>query len=311
RAAWHSNSLELELQNRNIPFRKFGGIRFVEAAHVKDVCSILRLAVNPADVAAWFRTLQLFEGIGPKTAQSITAHVLERDGDPRVLVQPKLQAKKYGKDLQVLSEILIAAADPNLLLDAKLERILEPYRHWMVRKYDDAARRRDDLDALSSIAARYDEAGRFLADLAIDPPDFSRGRPVDDDEDEHLTLSTVHSAKGLEWHTVFVLQMNAGRFPVWNAMHDEASYEEERRLLYVAVTRAKQNLFLLKPEEVSTRGRGYEVGELSPLLQEVRGLSRLVDEVRFAPGDALGDLPDADGHADDSEQMQRIDDYFS
>ena len=311
RAAWHSNSLELELQNRNIPFRKFGGIRFVEAAHIKDVCGILKLAVNPFDTAAWFRVLQLFEGVGPKVARSITKHVLERGGDPQVLVQPKLTAKKYGPDLKVLAELLTYAGDVQKSLASRLEKVIEEYGRWMDRKYDDAAQRRRDLESLSVLAERYDEIESFLADLAIDPPDFSRGRPEDDGEDELLTLTTVHSAKGLEWHTVFILQLNAGRFPNYNALDSEEEYEEERRLLYVAVTRARQNLYLLKPEELITRSQSYEVGELSPLLEDVRDLRKLVDDRVYSPAPDLPELPDADGAPNDEDQLQRIQDYFS
>lgn len=310
RAAWHTGSLELELQNHNIPFRKFGGIRFVEAAHVKDVCAILKLAINPLDHAAWFRTLQLFEGIGPKTAQSLTAHVIERDGDPRALVQPKLSVKKYGKDLEGLVAALEAASRPNASLASKLESVLVRYRPWMANKYDDATVRARDLEALVVIAERYDEVEEFLSDLAIDPPDFSRGRPDDDDEDEFLTVSTVHSAKGLEWHTVFVLQMNAGRFPTFQSLRDDESYEEERRLLYVAVTRARRNLYLMKPEEVTTRAHSYEVGEMSPLLSDLEALYELVDEQIWAPGQD-GIDPGAAVEVDDGEQFQSIEDYFS
>jgi len=311
RAAWHSNTLELELQSRNIPFRKFGGLKFVEAAHIKDVSAILKLALNPTDSAAWFRVLQLFEGVGPRIAQSIFTHVLERGGDYRVLVQPKLTVKAYGKDLKALSELLESVADPNQSLLSKLELVLERYRVWMLKKYDDAVVRQRDFEALVVIAARYENLESYLSELAIDPPDFSRGRPDDDPEDEWLTISTVHSAKGLEWHSVFLLNLNAGRFPVWASMKSEADLEEERRLLYVAVTRAKQNLYLIKPEEILARGQSYEVGELSPLLSELKELHQVVDEKIYSPK-ASGALPEGEGGpGDDSEQLKRIMDYFS
>jgi DNA helicase-2/ATP-dependent DNA helicase PcrA len=311
RAAWHSNTLELELASRNIPFRKFGGIKFVEAAHIKDVSAILKLSLNPMDSAAWFRVLQLFEGIGPRTAQSIIGHVFERGGDFRVLVQPKLTVKSYGKDLKNLAQLLEEVGDAGKTLLAKLEAVLERYRIWMVRKYDDALVRQRDFEALVVIAARYDDLEAYLSELAIDPPDFSRGRPDDDPEDEWLTLSTVHSAKGLEWHSVFLLNMNAGRFPLWASMKKEEDIEEERRLLYVAVTRAKRNLYLIKPEEMLARSQSYEIGELSPLLAELPDLRQKVEEKIYAPK-AGGVLPDpAAAPADDSEQLQRITDYFS
>jgi DNA helicase-2/ATP-dependent DNA helicase PcrA len=312
RAAWHSNTLELELANHNIPFKKFGGIRFVDSAHVKDVSALLRLAANPLDVLAWHRVLQLFEGIGAKIAQNITGHVLERDGDVRVLVQPKLAIKPYGPSLRELSELLQVVADPQLALASRLEELLDRYKGWMTRKYDDAALRAKDLDALRVIAARHQDIESFLAELAIDPPDFSRGRPDDDPEDEWLTVSTIHSAKGLEWHSVFLVNLNAGRFPTWQSMTSENDFEEERRLLYVAVTRAKENLFLLKPEEILTRGQSYEVGELSPLLADLDRLEQLVEQRIYTPqpdgGQGAGG---AATEADDREQLQRIQDYFS
>ncbi|MDA8017374.1 MAG: ATP-dependent helicase [Thermoanaerobaculia bacterium] len=311
RAAWHTAELELELQQRNIPFRKFGGIRFVEAAHIKDVCALLKLTANPFDGPAWFRALQLLEGIGPKTARAITDHVIERDGDVRVLVQPKLTSRRYGNELSSLSDLLQRASADSVGVSARLEQVLDAYSPWMERKYDDANQRRNDFDSLAVIAGRYAEVESFLADLAIDPPDFGRGGPSDDQEDEWVTLSTVHSAKGLEWHAVFILQMNAGRFPSFQSLGKEADYEEERRLLYVAVTRAKRYLYLMKPEEVGNRYRSYEVGELSPLLGDIRDLRSLVSEHVHVPGQELlqGDAT-VPAH-DDSAQLQRIEDYFA
>lgn len=311
RAAWHANALELELQNRNIPFRKFGGIRFVEAAHVKDLIALLRLAVNPTDDTSWFRVLQFFEGIGPKTARSIATHVIDRGGDPRVLVQPKLTAKRYGPDLRVLSELLTTVSDQDLDMSARLSAAAGQMEKWLVERYDDAVLRAQDFEVLQIVADRYQELERFLADLAIEPPDFSRGRPTDDDEDEALTISTVHSAKGLEWHTVFVLNMNTGRFPGYQALNEEDDLDEERRLFYVAVTRARRRLYVLKPEELTTRSQGWQVGELSPLLADLPDLKALVDERSWSVEDAA-DGPGADGApTDDREQLQRIQDYFS
>lgn len=309
RAAWHSNALELELANHNLPFRKFGGIRFVDAAHVKDVCALLKLAHNPFDTPAWFRILQLFEGVGPKKAQELTAIVLERDGDSRALIQPKLQVKPFGKDLQTLAELLVLCGRPDLDLAGRLERLLEVYRPWLLRKYDDGATRLRDFEALQVIAARHHDLGELLAELAIDPPEFGITRAGSDGDDEWLTLSTIHSAKGLEWHSVFLLHLNAGRFPSWQALRQADELEEERRLLYVAVTRAKQNLFLLKPEEILTRAQSYEVGELSPLLAEIQELPHLVEQRLYAKSLEPAKAGATD-QRDDREQLQRIQDYF-
>ena len=313
RAAWHTNTLELELNNRNIPFRKFGGIKFVEAAHIKDVSALLKLGVNPLDAAAWFRILQFFEGIGPKTARTLSDQILSATGDLGVLVEPKLARRKYASDLERLKELLDKISKPRLPLIERLDTVLETYQTWMPKKFDDAPRRMRDLDALAVIGERYTELEDFLSDLAIDPPDFTRPAATlgEDSEDEWMTLSTVHSAKGLEWHAVFVVQMSMGRFPGFNSLQDADDYEEERRLLYVAVTRAKSRLFLIKPEEQRGRGGYFEVAELSPLVSEITGLDRLVEEATFAPAPDADEWEGEGSSSDDDEQLQRIQDYFS
>ena len=305
RAAWHSNILELELGNRNIPFRKFGGIRFVEAAHIKDVSALLKLSLNPLDNGAWFRVLQLFDGIGPRTAQRITADIVGQDGDPAVLIGTDYAGRRYAGDLNALYKVVSQLRDEQLDMPQKLDVALATYTHWMQHKYDDAARRRQDLKALETVAGRYDDLEAFLSDLAIDPPDFAHTQPQDDPEDEWLTVSTVHSAKGLEWQSVFILHMNAGRFPTFNA----SDYEEERRLFYVAVTRSKRLLYLLKPEELTGRGGFYEIGEMSPLISEVDGFAELTEELVFTPGQTEAQLADGPGSSDPAS-LQRIMDYF-
>jgi DNA helicase-2/ATP-dependent DNA helicase PcrA len=313
RAAWHSNMLEVELRARNIPFRKFGGIRFVEAAHVKDVCAILKIAINPTDTAAWFRILQFFEGVGPKTAQKIAQAVSEDGGNFLVLTEPPWSKRRYSQGLERLVKLLTRLSAEGLNVSDCLDITLEEYRTWMPRKYDDVPRRLRDLEALQVIATRYEDTEDFLSDLAIDPPEFVRLGPHDDTEDEWMTISTVHSAKGLEWQAVFVLQMNAGRFPNFNTMGKPEDFEEERRILYVAVTRAKQNLYLLKPEEVASRSGYYEVGEMSPLLTEIKGFKDLVEEQVYTPEeDEDFESPDnTEVDADAAERMRQIQDYFS
>ncbi len=313
RAAWHTNTLELELGNRNIPFRKFGGIRFVEAAHVKDVSALLKLGSNPLDAAAWFRILQFFEGIGPKTARRLGDAIVQDGGELGTLVAPKVARRKYGRNLKALKLLLEEVCRPEQSLHQRLDRVLEVYRGWMPKKYDDAPQRARDLEALAVIAERYDELEQFLSDLAIDPPDFRRAAAAlgADSEDEWMTLSTVHSAKGLEWHTVFIVQLNMGRFPGYGSLQDAEQYEEERRLLYVAVTRAKSNLFLIKPEEQRGRGGYFQIAELSPLLADLDNLDQLVTTEMYAPApDEVEGGGEGDA-GDDDEQMRRIQNYFS
>lgn len=311
RAAWHSNVLELELRSRNIPFRKFGGIKFVEAAHVKDVSALLKLSTNPLDAGAWFRILQFFDGVGPKTAQKITGQIVEQGGDFDVLTSDVVRGKRYGADLKLLGDLLEKLSGEGHTVGERLEMALGGYGPWMKKKYDDARRRLQDFEALQVIAERYDDVEGFLSDLAIDPPEFVRtGRHDDDSEDEWMTLSTVHSAKGLEWHTVFVLQLNAGRFPNFNAPPGTAEYEEERRLFYVAVTRAKEELYLLKPEELATRGGAYEVGELSPLVAEIDTFDHLTEAQTFILDEPEPEFGPSSGNGGNDQQLQRILDYF-
>lgn len=308
RAAWHTNLLEVELKSRNIPFRKFGGLKFVEAAHVKDVCAVLKLSLNPMDSSAWFRVLQLFEGIGPKIAQRIGQAVIDASGDFEILKNETWQRPRYGRSLRSLvSLVKKLEGSPS----ERLELIFASYRKWMKRKYDNVDQRLRDLEALQVISARYDDPEAFLSDLAIDPPDFTHRQPSDDPEDEWMTLSTIHSAKGLEWKVVFLLQLNAGRFPIYSAVRGSEGFEEERRLFYVAVTRAKSRLYLIKPEEITSRGGYYEVGELSPLIDEIRDFSKLTEErIWVDPAEALeAAAADADGERDE-EQLRRIQDYF-
>ena len=310
RAAWHSNNLELELRSRNIPFRKFGGIKFVEAAHVKDVSALLKISLNPLDAGAWFRILQLFEGVGPKTAQRIAREVIDGGGKVGVLTARKYRGKKYSADLETLHGLLKELAAAELGLPEKLAATLTAYEQWLPKKYDDAVRRKRDLESLEVVAERYDDVETFLSDLAIDPPDFSRAEGDGDREDEWMTVSTIHSAKGLEWHAVFVLHLLNGRFPSFNSLRDPDSFEEERRLLYVAVTRAKNDLYLIKPEEISGRGGYHEIGELSPLIAEIENLEELTEVRTFALAEEDPEMLDGGEAEDDGEQLRRIQDYF-
>ena len=311
RAAWHSNVVELELSSRNIPFRKFGGIRFVEAAHVKDVSALLRISLNPLDTSAWFRILQIFQGIGPKTAQRLIEAIQSDGGALDTLERPEVARTRYGRFLGELATLLRRLAESSLALAERLELATTTYGPWMRQKYDDAPRRQEDLESLRVIAERYEEVEPFLSDLAIDPPEVVRGRAQEDGEDEWVTVSTVHSAKGLEWQVVFVLNLNTGRFPTFNTPEGTPAFEEERRLFYVAITRAKEWLYLIKPEELSGYGGNFEIGELSPLLRELDELDQLVEEETFSPLDdpELGD-PEVAAEIGDAGRLRHILDYF-
>ncbi len=244
RSGWHSNDLEVELAGRNIPFVKYGGQKFVEAAHIKDIISFLRIVYNISDAVSWHRALLLMRGIGAKTAERVINEVVINqkglNSDDKLLT-------RYD-DLKALIGLL-KKIDPAHSAPGKLIRLfLEYYNPLLKEKYDDFHKRINDLDSLERIASRYDSLEEFLGDMALEPPERSiveAGRR--DKDDLTLTLSTIHSAKGLEWHTVFLLFAAEGHLPSYLSLEDEEAIEEERRLFYVATTRAKENLFIIKP----------------------------------------------------------------
>ena len=233
RSSHHSDVLELELVRRNIPYVKYGGLKFLEAAHVKDMLAVLRWADNPKNrVAAW-RTLQLLPGVGPATA-SATFTRFEMHG------WKALEAS--------LGELMQSLAIPEAPWAGQVARVREWYAPHLERRYEEAQVRAGDLEQLEKISQQFASREQFLTELALDPPsatgDLSGAPHLDED---YLVLSTVHSAKGQEWEAVYVLNVADGNFPSEFATGRAEAIEEERRLLYVAITRAKTSLDLLAP----------------------------------------------------------------
>lgn len=253
RSSWHSNDLEVELASRNIPFAKYGGQKFVEAAHIKDVISYLRILYNLSDEVSWFRILLLMRGVGPKTAERVIKEVIINKKGLEIDSNLTEKIEDLKKLLGILKRTDIAKQLP-----CELIRIfLDYYGPFLKDKYDDFPKRINDLDSLERISARYKSLEQFLTDMAIEPPErniIEAG--FRDRDDSRLTLSTIHSAKGLEWHTVFLVYVADGHLPSYLSLEDEEAIEEERRLFYVAITRAKENLFLLKPN-IDRSPHGY------------------------------------------------------
>ncbi len=245
RSGWHSNDLEIQLANRGIPFVKYGGIKFVEAAHIKDIISYLRIAYNIFDEVSWQRVLLLMRGVGIKTAQRIIEEITA--GKKEFLLDEK--TLKKSADLRELIELL-KQTDINKHTPVEiLKSFLEYYQPLLKEKYDDFNKRINDLLSLEGIAARYESMQSFLTDMALEPPEKSIvDAGTENSNKSHVTLSTIHSAKGLEWHTVFLIYVAEGHIPSYLSMDDSEAIEEERRLFYVAATRAKENLFLLRPQ---------------------------------------------------------------
>ncbi len=244
RSGWHSHDLEVELVKCNIPFMKYGGQKFVEASHIKDVIAYLRIVYNRCDQISWYRALLLLRGVGPKTAERIIEELMANKES--LYVDPKL-VDKIG-DLKNLLELLKEIDTQRHKPADMVHAFLNYYQPLLKEKYDDFNKRLNDLDSLERIASRYRSLEQFLSDMALEPPERSIVEAgIRDRDDSSLTLSTIHSAKGLEWHTVFVIYVAEGHLPSYLSLKDKDAIEEERRLFYVAVTRAKENLFLLKP----------------------------------------------------------------
>ena len=295
RAGYMSANLEIELTNRKIPFEKWGGLKFLEAAHVKDVLAFLRVSENPRDEVSWYRILMLMPGIGDTTARDMMLTMQERSWDPDAfthLIAPP-RAREAHRSLAVLLRQLRGVTNRDgdggggkVASDIAAVRLL--YDTLLKEKYDRPEARLADLDQLRTIAAGYPSRANFLAALALDPPsntqDLAGGS---ESESDTLVLSTVHSAKGKEWKAVFVIWAVDGWFPSTRAVDDPDELEEERRLMYVALTRAKDELAIVYPMQVygSRRGADYSFDQLSRFLD--RGVRATMQRVVVEePGDA-------------------------
>ena len=258
RAAHHSAALELELSRRNIPFYKYGGLKFVEAAHVKDLSSFLRLAENPLDSMAGLRILQLIPGIGPRMASALMDALREADGDFDAWVSwrpPEISAKTWPDFVGLMRNLAHAPAGD---VSAQLHAARVFYAPLAQQRYDNAAARLADLEQVEMLGSRFNDRTRFLAEMTLDAPnwtgDFAQPPTLDED---YLILSTIHSAKGLEWDAVYVIHAADGNIPADLACGSAGEIEEERRLFYVACTRAKEHLYVTHPLRYYAAGRGY------------------------------------------------------
>ena len=247
RAAHHSDLLELELGRRNVPYVKYGGIRYLEVAHVKDFLALLRVLCNPADTVSWFRILQLLEGIGPRTAARVIESLDLRAGTLGEQWRRSPAVPDVARaDGATLLEALAAAA--GALPSARAELLREALALFVRRRYPDAEARLHDLGMLADAAGTAASLEQFAAELALDPPqsssDFAGPPKLDED---YLVLSTIHSAKGLEWELVHLLHASDGNLPSDMALSSSEGLDEERRLLYVALTRARRGLRVYVP----------------------------------------------------------------
>jgi len=253
RTSSHSGPLEVELTRRNIPFVKFGGLKFLDAAHVKDMLALLRFVENPRDRVAGFRLMHLIPGVGPASAQRALDH-MANDPDPIAALARAPIPPRAGEDWKTFTSVI--ADLRHSTWPADLERARLWYDPHLDRIHEDAETRRADLVQLEQIASGYASRERFLTELTLDPPDATSdqaGVPLLDED--YLILSTIHSAKGQEWKSVYVLNVVDGCMPSDLGTGTTAEIEEERRLLYVAMTRAKDDLHLVVPQRFFTHGQ--------------------------------------------------------
>lgn len=302
RASHHALALETELTSRKIPYVKYGGLKFLEAAHIKDLLSILRLAENPRDVISGLRALQMLPGVGPRNARRLLDNLgpAAAPFDPWKKQTVPAEARKQWKMFLQLLEFLRGAPAPEL--PAQIHAVREYYSPCVERMYDSSQNRLQDLEQIEAIAARYGSRSVMLAEMTLDPPNSTADLAADPllDED-YLILSTIHSAKGLEWETVFVIHAADGNIPSDMAVKNDDQVEEERRLLYVALTRARNWLYVCYPQRYyqgySKRSNQHGYAQVSRFLQGEPGRSfarRTPGTSRFSVKHSLrGDNPEA------------------
>ncbi len=285
RSSFHSFDLEIELARQNIPFVKRGGFQFMEASHVKDLLAHLRILANPQDAISWSRVLLLLEGIGPGANQKIIKWLLG-GGNPIERLRTYPASAKIAQGLKTLAQVLEVTSEAELPVE-QAQYLMQYYTPILKQNYpDDHPRRLRDLEHFQGMTERYRNLERLLSDMALEPPNDSIAGVLAVNPDEGpLILSTIHSAKGLEWNSVFIIWALEGRFPSIYNTNTTEELEEERRLLYVAATRAKQNLFISYPTRVFDKSLRMVLSRPS---QFVDGIShRLLEPVSLVPEGSL------------------------
>ena len=248
RNARMSYALEIELSKRAIPYQKFGGPKFMETAHIKDIVSHLRVIINPDDIISLNRILLLLKGVGATTVNNIIP-IIKGNLNPNIKLLPSNKTTSLVPLLKTLENLRsqISMRKPSDIV----EDVIEYYRPILKDKYDDYNKREKDLDHFQYLSEQYSNLEDFISDMALEPPDASvEGMYKRNSDDEALTISTIHSAKGLEWDSVFIIGAVDGRFPSAYSFNSAEEMDEELRLMYVATTRAKNNLYITYPVDM-------------------------------------------------------------
>lgn len=253
RTSFQSNYIQLEFMERRIPFIVVGGIKFIERRHIKDVLAFVKILYNPNDTISWHRILTLFKGVGAVTATRLTQAITADNNS----FEPLLTAKFAKKSTQLAPLYkMLSKASQSDSVETIIELILEFYIPILKINEDNWRERSEDFRVLTNLAIEHDSLNSFLENLALDPPNDSvatKGTPEQGQEDnDKLTISTIHSAKGLEWPVVFVNSLVDGMTPHYRSLSDFEELEEERKLFYVACSRAKNRLFLTAPDYFSS-----------------------------------------------------------
>lgn len=252
RAFWHARYIEVELNRRSIPYIAVGGLKFNERKHVKDVISYLRIIQNPYDAVAWHRVLKYLPGVGMITARRIIDKILTEKG----MKADSFEKSKFSDELKRLIAMISRANDNTILIPGKIEFIKEYYTPLLQAREYDYQVRLLDINVLIDLSSKYDSLEKFLTEFALDPPSRNFGTKtvplIDESEDAPLTVSTIHSAKGLEWYSVIIPHALDGLIPSVRSLNNIEEIEEERRLFYVACSRAKQDLLITMPSYVTT-----------------------------------------------------------
>lgn len=252
-----SFDLEVMLNKKNIPYIKYGGQKFTEAAHVKDVLAHLRVLVNPKDTISWNRVLMLIDGIGPKTAEDLFSWA-QTGGNPYRPDQAPNTSDRYLTQLKALGNLFSELKKLDGAVPEQLQAVVDYYEKFCKKRFDDHPKRMKDLETFVDISGTYKSLEKMIEEIALDPIEATAIDTETTEKDEApLILSTIHSSKGLEWHTVFLIQCLDGILPSGYAIEDEEQMDEEIRLLYVAVTRAKEQLFITYPALFQSRYGDY------------------------------------------------------
>ena len=278
RAHYHSMELQMELTRRGIPFEIRSGIRFFEQAHIKDTAAFMRIIANPLDETAWKRVLGLYPGVGKLTANKLWNYLISGNNPLGAVMEEgflKLGGKKARPGLEQMAALVQILDDPvNREFPARIiGYILDGgYRQYLQVSYADHSSREDDLMQLAGYATKFDNLHEFLSELALFANMAENEAPKESSGEEKIIMTTVHQAKGLEWSVVFIIGCAEGMMPLARALRDEGGLEEERRLFYVATTRAKDRLYFCHPAVDYGRGQGATVLSPSRFIQELNPL---------------------------------------